>query len=300
MTTTRRNLHLMTFAAPTSLLVAFVLCMMMAFCADAAAETINRKAVTVWRRGYLEMNEAKDQLKAKNDREAFHQFRTAVKYFEEVRKTYPDFEPAMVEYRLNECRESIKAIQDKHPNDLFFKTEKEVTDRYSAAEKKNAELEKQNDDLAKKNAELEKKVQKASEDLAASSQAGAKLADAEKKNQELEKKNKALEEKVQLAAKELNANADSEIANRMLTAANEFSKLLNDDRADPKTVADANARYQLYVKEVKRIHELLYPKNYVIGGLVKGVWMIDPKTGKPVFIKPEEIRKRGLPVILLN
>lgn len=260
--TTRHSLHSLTPAGSTALIVASVLCVMMAFCGDVSAENINRDAVSIWRRGYLEMYEAGEQLKKKNDREAFLQYRTALKYFEEVRKKHPKFEPEMVNFRLEETKAAIAALQAKHPNDLYFRTENQVREQVTNIQKKQAELEKKYAELVKKNTSLEKQYQQ--------------------------------------ATFELKAGTDSAMVNRMLTAANEFNKLLKDDHADPKTVADANARYKLYVNEVKRVRDILYPKNYVIGGTVNGVWMLDAKTGKPVFIKPEEIRKRGLPAVLLN
>ena len=267
--TTRHSLHSLTSAGSTALIVASVLCIMMAFCGDVSAESINRDAVSIWRRGYLEMYEAGEQLKKKNDREAFLQYRTAKKYFEEVRQKHPKFEPEMVNFRLEETKAAIAALQAKHPNDLYFRTENQIQNQVTDIQKKHSELER-------------------------------KYSELEKKNSELTKKNTSLEKQYQQATVEIKAGTDTAIVNRMLTAANEFNKLLKDDHADPKTVADANARYKLYVNEVKRVRDILYPKNYVIGGIVNGVWMLDAKTGKPIFIKPEEIRKRGLPAMLLN
>ena len=232
-----------------------VLCLMMAFCAEVSAESINRKAVSIWRRGFLEMNEAAEKLKANQDRDAYNQYCLAVAYFEEVREKYPDFEPDMVLFRLNDCNIAIEQLRQRHPNDIFF-----------------ANLRVRNERM---------------EELA-------------NENRMLQSKNKKLEEDFSYASNELRQNSENELIKRMLTAARQFDKLLDDAHGDPASSADARARFKQYAKEVQRLRDILYPQNYVVGGIVNGLWMLEPKTGEPIFIKPDDVKKRGIPAILMT
>ena len=229
-------------------------CLLVAFCGNASAETINRKAVKVWKRGFLEMHEAAELVKEGDDREAMYQYILASKYFEEVRKNYPDFEPDMVIYRLNECYAAIEEIRARHPNDIFFAM------RPSELAKEKTELVAQNRELMAQNQKLKKDYN--------------------------------------TLYNELKNSTESAMVNRMITAARQFDQLLKDDHASPTTVADANARYKLYTDQVRKLRDLLYPDNYVVGGIVNGVWMLDSHTGDPVYFKSADIEKRGLPAVL--
>ena len=158
-----------------------------------------------WMKGYTKLESADKAAKAKRNQEAVPLYRSALAIFESVQRRYPQWNPTLLNYRINYCRQMIEQLSNVSeikpesltPNELV-KLNKEYTNTI-------AQLSEERRFLESRVEVLTESLERARAEAAKAANAETTLSAASKTRKKLEETNNLLQLRLREANSELEA-----------------------------------------------------------------------------------------------
>ncbi|MBR5839231.1 MAG: hypothetical protein IKZ84_11875, partial [Victivallales bacterium] len=158
-----------------------------------------------WMKGYTKLESADKAAKAKRNQEAVPLYRSALAIFESVQRRYPQWNPTLLNYRINYCRQMIEQLsnvaeikpESLTPNELV-KLNKEYTNTI-------AQLSEERRFLESRVEVLTESLERARAEAAKAANVEATLSAASKTRKKLEETNNLLQLRLREANNELEA-----------------------------------------------------------------------------------------------
>ena len=158
-----------------------------------------------WMKGYTKLEAADKAAKAKRNQEAVPLYRSALAVFESVQRRYPQWNPTLLNYRINYCRQMIEQLsnvpeikpESLSPNELV-KLNKEYTNTI-------AQLSEERRFLESRVEVLTESLDRARAEAAKAASVDATLSAASQNRKKLEETNNLLQLRLREANKELEA-----------------------------------------------------------------------------------------------
>ncbi len=156
-----------------------------------------------WMKGYTKLEAADKAAKAKRNEEAIPLYRTALAIFESVQRRYPQWNPTLLNYRINYCRQMLEQLtstpevkpESLSPNELV-KLNKEYTNTI-------AQLSEERRFLESRVEVLTESLERARAEAAKAANVETSLTAASKSRKKLEETNNLLQLRLREANKEL-------------------------------------------------------------------------------------------------
>ena len=176
------------------------------FCVKAAESD---KARTEWMAGFVKM-EAADRVAEKNPAAAIEQYRTALEVFDTVRRKYPQWNPTLLNYRVNYCQQKIQELTRKLDSQSNTMSREELVQLSNQKSRELQVLESANRELKSRVELLTEALQRARAESAKASNTEGAMASLASANANLKKQNEELALKLQAAEQRATAGANSE------------------------------------------------------------------------------------------
>ena len=170
-----------------------------------AIADIDNNVRNEWMKGYTKLESADKAAKAKRNQEAVPLYRSALAVFESVQRRYPQWNPTLLNYRINYCRQMIEQLsnvseikpESLSPNELV-KLNKEYTNTI-------AQLSEERRFLESRVEVLTESLERARAEAAKAANVEATLSTASKTRKKLEETNNLLQLRLREANNELEA-----------------------------------------------------------------------------------------------
>ena len=170
-----------------------------------AIADIDNNVRNEWMKGYTKLEAADKAAKAKRNQEAVPLYRSALAVFESVQRRYPQWNPTLLNYRINYCRQMIEQLsnvpeikpESLSPNELV-KLNKEYTNTIAQLSEERRFLESRVDVLTES-------LERARAEAAKAANVEATLSAASKTRKKLEETNNLLQLRLREANNELEA-----------------------------------------------------------------------------------------------
>ena len=145
-------------------------------------------ARTEWMGGFVKMEEADKNLST-NAVVALDLYKGALSVFESVRRKHPNWNPALLNYRINYCQQKINELQRRLDSQNNKLTPEELLEINHSQARKLQELEEQNKELDARISFMSEALMRAREEAAKSSSLESNANALAEARAELEKKN---------------------------------------------------------------------------------------------------------------
>ena len=172
-----------------------------------SAESDNAR--TEWMAGFVKMETA-DRIAEKNPAAAIEQYKAALEVFDAVRRKHPQWNPSLLNYRVNYCQQKVLELTRKLDSLSNTMNREELLQLSNQKSRELQVLESANRELKSRVELLTEALQRARAESAKASNAEGTMAALASANENLKKQNEELALKLRAAEQRARPSADSE------------------------------------------------------------------------------------------
>lgn len=190
----------------------------------------------LWMSGYEMLNQAEQERENDSPLAALHSYEKALEVFRQVEHTYPKWNTALIEYRINYCNEQIDALRRANSENEAFMTVEDIRKRYLLQADELHAVKERYSAAQREIQDLRKAVERARAEAAGAAAAADNLRLLRQDRDELTKQLRQLSSQLQSAQEDLAKAKQDNLQSRALQA----EELGNQLRDVQRRLADAS------------------------------------------------------------
>ncbi len=169
-----------------------------------------------WMKGYVKLESADKADEADNKLMALQLYRDTMSVFEEVRRKYPQWNPSLLNYRINYCKQKISKLEENMKNDAQSMSRERLLQLIAKQTQIIHENSLQIQQLTTSVSVLSESLQRARTEAAQKSASESEFSSLQKARQELESRCQLLQNKLS-KAEEDTANLQKQVEDKQVT-----------------------------------------------------------------------------------